>query len=135
MRTSSLYFSEPWGGAEGGVFTNAVLEVRRSGTARAFLEQLQAVEESLGRVRKKALAARTCDLDLLLWGHDVIHDPDLSVPHPRMTERKFVLAPLCELIPNQLHPELHGTFAELLKACADPLRVWARDLRSAHLSL
>lgn len=135
LRTSALYFSEPWGGVGGGVFTNAVLEVRRCGTARAFFETLQAVEISRGRTREKPLAARTCDLDLLLWGDEIIRDPDLRVPHPRMTERKFVLVPLCELIPNSIHPERRSTFAELLQACSDPLRVWARDPLSASSSL
>ncbi|MDD5088802.1 MAG: 2-amino-4-hydroxy-6-hydroxymethyldihydropteridine diphosphokinase [bacterium] len=135
LRTSSLYSSEPWGGADGGVFTNAVLEVRRGGSARGLFEHVQVVEKALGRVRGKPFAARTCDLDLLLWGREIICDPDLRVPHPRMTERKFVLVPLCELIPNYRHPELHGTFAELLRVCPDPLRVWPRDPHSASSSL
>jgi len=130
LRTSSLYFSEPWGGAEGDVFTNAVLEIRRSGTARSFFETLQAAEAARGRTRKKPLEPRTCDLDLLLWGDEIICDPDLRVPHPRMTERKFVLVPLCELIPHSIHPERRNTLAELLRTCTDPLRVWVRDPHS-----
>ena len=123
-RRSSVYESEPWGGAEGENFYNAVLEFERQGSAHEFLQTLLAVEDQLGRSRDRAYAPRTCDLDLLLWGDDVIDAPQIVVPHPRMTQRKFVLVPLCDLIPDVLHPVIGRTMAELLAECPDPLSVW-----------
>ncbi len=122
-RTSSLYESEPWGGVQGGEFINGVFEIDRRNDPAQLLQDLQAVEADLGRFRPVPLAARTCDLDLLLWADAVLDTPDLKIPHPRISLRKFVLIPLCELIADYLHPELKKTFSELLLACDDPLSV------------
>lgn len=124
LRISSLYETEPWGGAEGEAFLNAVLEVARTDSAPAFLSNLLEIERDLGRSREKPLSARTCDLDLLLWGGEVIRKPELTVPHPRLHMRRFVLVPLCDLIPDAVHPVLKLTFSELLAECPDPLQVW-----------
>jgi 2-amino-4-hydroxy-6-hydroxymethyldihydropteridine diphosphokinase len=123
LRHSPLYVSEPWGGAEGGDFVNAVLELRKRGSASDFLAELLAIETEFGRERIRRLAARTCDLDLLLWGDECVDLPELCVPHPHIPRRRFVLAPLCDLIPDALHPRMNRTFQELLRDCSDPLRV------------
>jgi 2-amino-4-hydroxy-6-hydroxymethyldihydropteridine diphosphokinase len=123
-RISDLYASEPWGGAEGGLFTNAVLELEQRQDAFACLHMLLTVEAELGRIRERPLAARSCDLDLLLWGSESIHTPDLIVPHPRLTLRNFVLRPLCDLIADASHPAYHRTFSDLLAVCPDTLNVW-----------
>jgi 2-amino-4-hydroxy-6-hydroxymethyldihydropteridine diphosphokinase len=127
LRQSSLYDTEPWGGAEGGDFVNAVYEVARRNTPAQFLQDLLDVEHELGRRRERKNEARSCDLDLLLWNGERIDIPGLSVPHPRLHERKFVLYPLCELIANCFHPVLNRSFAELLLACHDPTRVTAHQ--------
>jgi 2-amino-4-hydroxy-6-hydroxymethyldihydropteridine diphosphokinase len=124
LRQSPLYLSEPWGGAEGGNYTNAVLEIRRRGTPHDFLVELLAVETVLGRTREYLYAPRRCDLDLLFWNSATVNEPDLVVPHPRLAERNFVLIPLCDLIPDAVHPVLGRTLAELLAASPDPLAVW-----------
>jgi 2-amino-4-hydroxy-6-hydroxymethyldihydropteridine diphosphokinase len=131
-RPSPLYETEPWGGAPGGDFTNAVLEIERSGEAREFFRALQSVEFALGRSRHERNAPRTCDLDLLLWGSDAMDSPELVVPHPHLAQRRFVLVPLCDLIPDGLHPRFKRTFRELLDACPDPLRV--KRVGAANLS-
>ena len=123
LRCSALYETQPWGGAPGGDFTNAVLEIERDGEAREFLSVLQNVEIALGRTRRERNAPRICDLDLLLWGSDTMDSPELVVPHPRLGERRFVLLPLCDLIPDGVHPRLNKTFCELLRVCPDSLRV------------
>jgi 2-amino-4-hydroxy-6-hydroxymethyldihydropteridine diphosphokinase len=123
LRCSGLYEAEPWGGAPGGNFTNAVLEMQRDGEVREFLRVLQSAEVALGRTRREPNAPRTCDLDLLLWGSDTMDLPELVVPHPRLGERRFVLLPLCDLIPDGLHPRFNRTFRELLRVCPDSLRV------------
>jgi 2-amino-4-hydroxy-6-hydroxymethyldihydropteridine diphosphokinase len=124
LRRSAVYESEPWGGAEGDNFYNAVLEFERQGTAEEFLQLLLNLETRLGRTREKPNAPRVCDLDLLLWGPEVVESSTLTVPHPRMMQRKFVLVPLCELIPDVLHPVTGQTMTELLALCTDPLAVW-----------
>lgn len=130
IRPSELYFSEPWGGVEGGIFTNAVLEIEASPSSGEVLAQLQSIEVELGRNRHGASEARTCDLDLLLWNGDIIDKPELTVPHPKIAVRRFVLVPLCDLIPNAHHPILGRSYRELLSHCPDPLKVWPRK---AHL--
>ena len=124
LRRSSVYESEPWGGAEGDNYWNAVLEIARQGTPGDFLSHLLSIETQLGRTRESTYAPRTCDLDLLLWGPESIETPQLVVPHPRMTQRKFVLVPLCELIPDVLHPVTGQTMTDLLASCPDSLAVW-----------
>ena len=123
LRTSSLYETAPWGGAEGGDFLNAVWEIERRGSARELLNDALDIERTLGRTRCETPAARTCDLDILLWGEEQLQLPDLIVPHPRLAARRFVLVPLCELVPDGLHPVLNVTLRELLARCPDSLRV------------
>jgi 2-amino-4-hydroxy-6-hydroxymethyldihydropteridine diphosphokinase len=123
-RCSSLYESEPWGGAEGGNFLNAVIEIEKNGTPMHFLKVLLEIEAALGRIRERAIAARTCDLDLLLWGGECIHSDELRVPHPRLAKRNFVLIPLNELVPDKTHPVLNQTFSELLSLSKDTCKVW-----------
>jgi 2-amino-4-hydroxy-6-hydroxymethyldihydropteridine diphosphokinase len=124
LRCSGYYITEPWGGAAGGDFTNAVIEIERAGSARDAFRHLQEVEKLLGRRRRQQqYEPRACDLDLLLWGSETIRTPDLVVPHLLIAQRRFVLTPLCDLIPDGLHPELNKTFRELLESCSDPLRV------------
>ncbi len=127
LRTSSLIRSEPWGGADGGLFTNAVLEIEPWHTPRELLSELLKIEAGLGRRRTRTGEARVCDLDILLWAGQSVTEPDLSVPHPRLAQRRFILVSLCELIPDTIHPLLGRTFKELLAECADPLRVWPFD--------
>ena len=113
LRVSSVHETEPVGPPQPR-YLNAVAEVETSLAPRALLDRLLAVETRFGRVRGERWGPRTIDLDLLLHGGLVIDEPGLSVPHPRMTERAFVLAPLCELVPEGRHPVLGRTFRQLL---------------------
>ena len=96
---SSLYRSEPID-AQGADYINAVAQVRTELSPAALLAELQAVEARFGRERPYRNAPRTLDLDLLLYGQRRIVTPRLTVPHPRMHERAFVLAPLAEIAPD-----------------------------------
>ena len=96
---------QPW-------FVNGVASVTTSLAAGSLLGRLHAIEEAFGRVRSVANAARPLDLDLLAYG-DEIHDGALTVPHPRLQERAFVLFPLADLAPGWLHPILGKTAVEL----------------------
>lgn len=103
LASSSLYGSAPIGeGAQGPNYINAVLAVRTRLTAFALLAQLQAIENMAGRERPYANAPRTLDLDLLLYGDEEIRTPTLTVPHPRMYERAFVLQPLAQIAPQRV---------------------------------
>lgn len=105
LRSSRVYETDPVGGPEQPPYLNAVLEVESAGTARELLETCLAIEAELGRVRGERWGPRTIDLDLLTFGDEEIDEPDLQVPHPRMHERAFVLAPLLELTAD---PRLPG---------------------------
>ncbi len=104
LRASSLYDTEPVGETEQPNFLNAVAEVETGLTARQLLWNLLLIERRLGRARTKRWGPRVIDLDLLLYGSEVIDEPGLQVPHPEMTNRTFVLVPLVELEPLLPHP-------------------------------
>jgi len=131
---SSAYETEPVGDV-GGPFLNAVARVDTELPARRLLLILQETERGLGRDPDKRAGARTMDLDLLFYGDRIIHDDDLVVPHPRLHERRFVLAPLAEVTRNFLHPVLGQTVSTLLAALQnshavrrleEPLVPWTR---------
>jgi 2-amino-4-hydroxy-6-hydroxymethyldihydropteridine diphosphokinase len=97
LRTSSFYRSEAVGPGDQPDYLNAVLALETQLPARELLRELQAIEQSRGRVREQRWAARTLDLDILLYGQQIINTPDLCIPHPRMSQRNFVLYPLLEI--------------------------------------
>jgi len=98
------------------MYLNAVARLSTTLSPFALLGVLHGIEDSSGRVREERWGPRTLDLDLLLFGEEVIHTPTLTVPHPRMSERNFVLVPLNELNPEARHPVLDQSIAELLEA-------------------
>ena len=105
VAASTLRETEPVGVGEQPRFLNGVTELETTLTARELLERLLAVEQRFGRVRILGEhGPRTLDLDLLLYGDEVIEEPGLTVPHPRLHERRFVLEPLAELAPGLLVP-------------------------------
>jgi 2-amino-4-hydroxy-6-hydroxymethyldihydropteridine diphosphokinase len=104
VKASSLYRSAPVGYAEQPEFVNAVAQLETGLPAERLLAELQAIEERHGRRRSFADAPRTLDLDLLLHGDAVIHTPALTLPHPRMHQRAFVLMPLLEIAPDATIP-------------------------------
>ncbi|MFZ2627769.1 MAG: 2-amino-4-hydroxy-6-hydroxymethyldihydropteridine diphosphokinase [Rugosibacter sp.] len=118
VAASSLYRTAPVGLRHQPDFINAVVEMRAVSPAPTFLAQLFAIEARFGRQRSVPNAPRTLDLDLLLYGDLVSHDAQLTLPHPRLHERAFVLAPLAEIAPQLVIPGLDSV-GELLLRCAD----------------
>lgn len=114
---SSLWRSAPVGYLDQPDFVNAVALIETDLAPEPLLEHLLAIERRHGRVREFANAPRTLDLDIALYGDDRIDTPSLTVPHPRMHERAFVLLPLAELAPDVAIPG-HGPLRELLPAVA-----------------
>jgi len=116
---SSAYETEPVGDV-GGAFVNLVARVDTELPVRRLLSILQETERGLGRDLDRRAGARTMDIDLLFYGDEVIHDGELIVPHARLHERRFVLAPLADLTRNLVHPVLGQTVSTLLAALHDP---------------
>jgi 2-amino-4-hydroxy-6-hydroxymethyldihydropteridine diphosphokinase len=104
VRASSLYDTEAVGEVHQPNFLNAVAQLDTELTARQLLWNLLLIEKRLGRVRTQRWGPRLIDLDLLLYGQQVIEEPDLRVPHPEIIRRSFVLVPLVELDPLLVHP-------------------------------
>ena len=105
VAVSILRETEPVGVGDQPLFLNGAAELETSLGARELLDRLLAVEQRFGRVRTPAEhGPRTLDLDLLLYGDEVIDEPGLTVPHPRLHERRFALEPLAELVPTLVVP-------------------------------
>ncbi len=122
-RISKIYQAESWGYADAD-YLNLVAEAEVTCNPSVLLEMCHVVEAELGRVRSgKGYSSRTIDIDILYYGNDLVDKPNLIIPHRLLQNRKFVLMPLCDLIPDFVHPVLHKTNTELLNECTDQCRV------------
>jgi len=129
IRQSSVYETEPVGEIEG-AFLNGVIEAETALGADEMLRRLITIERAMGRkrapARKRARSGyqpRIIDLDLLFFDQEIVATPSLQLPHPRLHERRFVLAPMAELAPMLVHPTLQKSISELLAGLKSPYRV------------
>lgn len=112
---SDWYLTKPVGVKGQDWYVNGVVSISTKIPALDLLRRLLAIESDMGRVRRKRWESRIIDLDILLYGHEIINERDLTVPHPLMHLRKFVLVPLVQLAPDLIHPSLGVSMAELLR--------------------
>ena len=118
-RISSLYETEPVDYLDQPWFLNCVVEGETKLGALELLHALREIETRMGSKKEFAKGPRLLDVDILLYGNEIIATAELQVPHPRMLERKFVLTPLAEIAPELRHPTWKGTAQELEKATSD----------------
>lgn len=119
--TSSVYETEAWGKTDQPAFYNQVLAFNTILSPTALLEQILSAETAMGRRRGEKWGERLIDIDILLYGHLMIREQDLEIPHPRMHERRFTLVPFGEIAPEAVHPVFSKTIKQLLEGCSDTL--------------
>ncbi|MBW1999697.1 MAG: 2-amino-4-hydroxy-6-hydroxymethyldihydropteridine diphosphokinase [Deltaproteobacteria bacterium] len=112
---SDWFWTEPIGVTDQDWYLNGVACLETGVSAMELLEILLSIERDMGRVREKRWEARTIDLDLLIFGQEIIRNESLVVPHPRLQARRFVLVPMVQIAPDLIHPSLGVTMKELLE--------------------
>lgn len=112
---SSIYITEPWGKAEGGNFLNMVIRGFTDFSPFEFLRVIMDIEKKFGRVRKRKYEARTLDIDILFYEKLIMKNDKLTIPHPLLHERNFVLIPLSEIAADFIHPVFNKKIKEFIK--------------------
>lgn len=122
-RQSNLYATAAWGNTNQPDFLNQVIVVETKLSAAATIGTILTIEEKMGRIRTTKNAPRIIDIDILFFNKEIISEKKLTVPHPQIQNRRFVLIPLNELSPGFKHPISHKTIHRLLQDCTDHLDV------------
>jgi 2-amino-4-hydroxy-6-hydroxymethyldihydropteridine diphosphokinase len=118
-KVSSFYETEPVDYLQQDWFLNCVVEGETELPGGTLLAKLRAIETRMGSKKVIAKGPRILDIDILLYGDETIATPELQIPHPRMTQRRFVLVPLAEIAPDLSHPSWHASVKDLLAATTD----------------
>lgn len=120
---SSIYQTAAWGKTDQPDFLNQVIELRTALNPEELLRSVLSIEKELGRVRKEKWGERIIDIDILYFGSRIVQSDTLLLPHPSIAQRRFVLAPLCEIAPGFVHPVVNKSNEQLLLICKDILPV------------
>jgi 2-amino-4-hydroxy-6-hydroxymethyldihydropteridine diphosphokinase len=124
LDSSSVYETAPWGFNAENDFLNMVVKVETNLAPLQLLKSIHQIESMLGRLRTDGqYISRVIDIDILLYENKIIKEDNLTIPHPLLHERKFVLVPLCELSPELFHPVLEKSMRVLLKKCNDSSKI------------
>ena len=132
LSTSSVYETEPWGNTGQASFLNQAILVSTALSPQDLMQAILDIELVMGRVRREPWGERIIDIDIIFYADEIIAEENLSIPHPRMSVRNFVLVPLAELVPEWRHPVLMQTVRELLDACPDTLKTIPHVARLPH---
>ena len=125
VKKSAHYETEPWGYKNQPLFINQLIVVHTTNKPMEVLHKTLAIEADLGRDRSATIKGgeRLIDIDILFYDHEIVQMPDLIIPHPAIQDRNFVLVPLCEVMPDYVHPVLNLSIKKLLDRCSDHLIV------------
>lgn len=123
LKESSIYETAAWGKTDQKAFLNQVIVITTDLAAEKLMESLLDIEQQLGRIRIEKFGPRTIDLDILFFDDLVMKSKLVTLPHPAIQDRRFVLVPLAELSPRKVHPVYKQTISSLLKKCTDTLAV------------
>lgn len=123
VSASAIYETAAWGGVAKGDFLNQIAVILTEKEPEEVLENIQKIEAGLGRKREEPWGDRTMDIDIVYFGEQVIASDQLKIPHPFIAQRKFVLAPLAEILPSKVHPVSGRNSLEMLEECEDKSEV------------
>ncbi len=123
VQSSSFYETKAWGVENQPDFLNQVLVCETTLLPHDVLKNCLSIEQELGRKRKEKWGSRIIDIDVLYYGNEIIATAVLKIPHPFLHERRFTLAPLCEVLPDFIHPVFNLSNKQLLERCTDELEV------------
>jgi 2-amino-4-hydroxy-6-hydroxymethyldihydropteridine diphosphokinase len=126
-QTSSIYESEAWGYLNQPNYLNQAIELYTEFDPHELLKRILSIEDSMGRTREQIYGPRTIDIDILYFNDLIIDDNVLNIPHPRISERKFVLIPLNEIASKHYDPVIKMTVNQMLSICKDNLNVYLHE--------
>lgn len=128
INRSKIYETEAWGITDQASFYNQVLVLESKFSARHVLDTILKIEEEMGRKRTVKNAARIIDIDILFFNDEIVNEQNLIIPHPEISNRRFVLSPLNEIAPQMVHPGLKKSMKQLLSETKDQLKAIPVDL-------
>jgi 2-amino-4-hydroxy-6-hydroxymethyldihydropteridine diphosphokinase len=117
VRKSSVHVTAPWGKTDQPDFLNMSAVLSTNLTVVELMHNILAIEKLMGRERAEKWGPRLIDIDIILFGDEIVNSPEVTVPHPHMHERRFVLAPSSEIASGMIHPVFKKSVSELLDAC------------------
>lgn len=123
IQQSAIYETAAWGNTRQQSFLNQALLLETSLSPLQLITATLEVEETMGRVRAERYGPRIIDIDMLFYNNDILHHPQLTIPHPEIQNRRFALVPMQEIAPDYIHPVLQKTIQQLLEECPDELAV------------